>query len=159
MSQDDTSQSFVDFKHQITAVPIYGLKFKFDKKFPEKENFSQNLKPSWKQIWNLVPMMMRYVPYYWKNSRSGLPILMDYFSMQNSLGIYGVPLGGIGAGELTLKYFSNIFFLNRLIAFINEILIFVIRINRKGICWRILPISVKTGNLRVQHRERKSVYC
>lgn len=103
MSQDDTSQSFVDFKQQIVSVPNYGLKFKFNHKFPEKENFSQNLKPSWKQIWDLMPMMFRYVPYYWRNARAGYPVLMDYFSMHNSLGIYGCPIGGIGAGELTLK--------------------------------------------------------
>lgn len=104
MSQDDTSQSFVDFKQQIVAVPRFGLKFKFNHKFSEKENFSQNLKPSWKQLWDLMPMIFRYVPYYWRNSRSGQPVLMDYFSMQNSLGIYGCPLGGIGAGELALKH-------------------------------------------------------
>lgn len=107
MSQDDTSQSFVDFKQQIVAVPNYGLKVKFDHKYPEKENYSQNLKPSWKQLWDLVPMMFRYVPYYWKNSRSGQPVLMDYFAMQNSLAIYGAPIGGIGAGRMALKIFSN----------------------------------------------------
>lgn len=100
MSQDDTSQSFVDFKQQIVSVPSYGLKFKFNHKFPDKENFSQNLKPSWKQMWDLVPMAFRYVPYYWRSPR---PVLMDYFSMQNSLGIYGAPMGGIGAGKLTLN--------------------------------------------------------
>lgn len=107
MSQDDTSQSFVDFKQQIVAVPQYGLKFKFDHKFPEKENYSQNLKPSWKQLWDLVPMMFRYVPYYWKNSRSGQPVLMDYFAMQNSLCIYGCPIGGIGAGKMALKFYAQ----------------------------------------------------
>lgn len=113
MSQDDTSQSFVDFKQQIVAVPNYGLKFKFDQKFSEKENFSQNLKPSWKQIWDFMPMILRYVPYYWRNSRHGQPVLMDYFSMHNSLGIYGCPLGGIGAGNyLTFKVDSPMFLIN-----------------------------------------------
>lgn len=98
MSQDDTSQSFVDFRQQIVSVPSYGLKFKFDHKFPEKENFSQNLKPTWKQLWDLVPMIFRYIPYYWRTSRSGHPVLMDYFSMHNSMGFYGSPIGGIGAG-------------------------------------------------------------
>lgn len=105
MSQDDTSQSFVDFKQQIVSVPSYGLKFKFNQKFPEKENFSQNLKPSWKQLWEFMPMIFRYVPYYF---RSRQPVLMDYFSMQNSLGIYGCPLGGIGAGKPDLENSSNI---------------------------------------------------
>lgn len=103
MSQDDTSQSFVDFKQQTIAVPKYGMKFKFNQIFSEKENFSQNLKPSWKQLWDLVPMMFRYLPYYWKNARGGQPVLMDYLSMQNSLCIYGAPCGGIGAGELSLN--------------------------------------------------------
>lgn len=98
MSQDDASQSFVDFKQQIIAIPNYGLKFKFNHKFPEKANYSQNLKPSWKQLWNLVPLMFRYIPYYWRNSRTGNPVLMDYFYMQDSLGIYGCPIGGIGSG-------------------------------------------------------------
>ncbi|CRL08234.1 CLUMA_CG021029, isoform A [Clunio marinus] len=100
MLQYDSSQITIDSKHQITSVPKFGLKFKFNHKFPDKEKFSQNLKPSWKQIWDLVPMMFRYVPYYWKNSQTGQPILMDYFSMQNSLGIYGCPIGGIGAGTI-----------------------------------------------------------
>ncbi|KAG5667295.1 hypothetical protein PVAND_015281 [Polypedilum vanderplanki] len=100
MSQDDTSQSFTDYKQQITSVPAYGLKFKFDHKFSEKENFTQNLKPSWRQIWNLMPMMMRYVPYYWRNSKGGNLVLMDYFSMQNHGGIHGCPIGGIGSGTI-----------------------------------------------------------
>jgi len=102
MSQDATSQSFTDFKQTITQVPAYGLKFKFNHKFPDKENFSQNLKPSWKQIWNLMPMMLRYVPYYWRNTKGGNPVLMDYFSMRNHDGIYGCPIGGIGGGKFRL---------------------------------------------------------
>ena len=93
------SQTSVDFKQQITRVPNYGLKFKFNHKFPDKANFDQNLKPSWKQIWNLMPMMLRYVPYYWKASKGGCQVLMDYFAMQNHGGIYGCPIGGI-AGEV-----------------------------------------------------------
>jgi hypothetical protein len=79
-------------------VPKYGLKFKFNHKFPDKQNFNQNLKPSWKQLWNLMPMMLRYVPYYWKSSKGGSMVLMDYFAMRNHDGIYGCPMGGI-AGE------------------------------------------------------------
>jgi non-lysosomal glucosylceramidase len=109
MSQENTLRDFVNFKQQISNVPDFGLKLKFNHKFPEKENFSQNLKPSWKQIWDIIPMICRYVPYYWRNSRSGQPVLMDYFSMQNSQGIYGCPIGGIGSGKLTLKlsYFAQ----------------------------------------------------
>lgn len=147
MSQDVTA-TFGYSKQQLVAVPNFGLKFKFNHKFPEKENFSQNLRPSWKQCWDLVPMMFRYVPYYYRNSRSGHPILMDYFSMNNSLGIYGCPLGGIGTGKLTFKVF--VFTLYRFT--------FVIRLDWKGICRRILPIPNEAGNLRVQHCSRKSVH-
>lgn len=91
------SQFSIDMSH--TNVPKYGLKFKFNHKFPDKENFDQNLKPSLKQIWNLMPMMLRYVPYYWRSSKGGSMVLMDYFAMRNHDGIYGCPMGGI-AGKL-----------------------------------------------------------
>lgn len=93
-----SESSFTEFQQSVIAVPEYGLKFKFNHKFPEKENFSQNLKPSLKQIWDMTPMILRYIPYYLRATRSGLPVLMDYFSMENSKAIYGCPLGGIGAG-------------------------------------------------------------
>lgn len=150
MSQDDTSQSFVDFKQQITAVPNYGLKLKFNHKFPEKENFSQNLKPSWKQIWDIIPMIFRYVPYYWRNSRAGQPVLMDYFSMQNSQGIYGSPLGGIGAGKCDLE--------NVEADSTEPTPNFVARINWTRLQWRVLPVSTQARHLRVQHNQRESIH-
>lgn len=99
-----SESSFTAFQQSVVAVPDYGLKFKFNHKFPDKEKFSQNLKPSWKQIWDMAPMILRYLPYYYRATRDGLPVLMDYISMENAKGIYGCPLGGIGAGEcVTLK--------------------------------------------------------
>lgn len=94
-----SESSFTEFQQSVVAIPEFGLKFKFNHTFPLKENYSQNLKPSWKQLWDIAPMILRYIPYYWQNSRAGLPCLMDYFTMQNSKGIYGVPMGGIGAGK------------------------------------------------------------
>lgn len=55
----DSAQSFCGFKQQVSAVPQYGLKLKFNHVYPETRN--QNLKPSFKQIWPIIPMALRYV--------------------------------------------------------------------------------------------------
>lgn len=93
-----SESSFTEFQQSVVAVPEHGFKLKFNHKFPQKEKFSQNLKPSWKQIWDMTPMFLRYIPYYYRASRDGLPVLMDYIYMENAKGIYGCPMGGIGAG-------------------------------------------------------------
>lgn len=105
-------------------------------------------------------MMFRYVPYYWKNSRSGQPVLMDYFAMQNSLCIYGCPIGGIGAGKMALKFYAQQKFacvcwlienwLSSTFSFIRD--------NWQGICRRILSLSDETRPLRVQHCICQSIY-
>jgi hypothetical protein len=94
-----SESTFTEFQQNVTAISDYGLKFKFNHKFPKKDSFSQNLMPSLKQLWDIFPMICRYIPYYWQTSRNGLPSLMDYFDTKNSLGIYGVPMGGIGSGK------------------------------------------------------------
>ncbi|KAH8393042.1 hypothetical protein KR215_000440, partial [Drosophila sulfurigaster] len=43
--------------NEITAVPRYGLKLKFDHVWPEKRN--QNLRPSIKQSLPMVPLVCR----------------------------------------------------------------------------------------------------
>lgn len=43
--------------NEITAVPRYGLKLKFDHVWPEKRN--QNLRPSIKQTLPMVPLVCR----------------------------------------------------------------------------------------------------
>lgn len=45
--------------NEITAVPRYGLKLKFDHVWPEKRN--QNLRPSIKQTLPMVPLVCRWV--------------------------------------------------------------------------------------------------
>ncbi|XP_055544706.1 non-lysosomal glucosylceramidase [Wyeomyia smithii] len=94
----DSAQSFCEFKQQVAAVPQYGLKLKFNHVYPETRN--QNLKPSFRQIWPILPMALRYIPYYWKVSREGRQVLMDYWYTENGKQIYGAPLGGIGAGTI-----------------------------------------------------------
>uniref|UniRef100_A0A182NUN0 Uncharacterized protein n=1 Tax=Anopheles dirus TaxID=7168 RepID=A0A182NUN0_9DIPT len=87
-----------DFKQQVAAVPQYGLKLKFNHVFSDTRN--QNLRPSIRQLLPIVPMALRYIPYYWKVSREGRQVLMDYWYTENGKQIYGAPLGGIGAGTI-----------------------------------------------------------
>ncbi|XP_058446852.1 non-lysosomal glucosylceramidase [Malaya genurostris] len=94
----DSAQSFCEFKQQVSAVPQYGLKLKFNHVYPETRN--QNLKPSFRQIWPILPLALRYIPYYWRVSREGRQVLMDYWYTENGKQIYGAPLGGIGAGTI-----------------------------------------------------------
>ncbi|XP_053672231.1 non-lysosomal glucosylceramidase isoform X1 [Anopheles nili] len=94
----DSVQSMSDFKQQVAAVPQYGLKLKFNHVFSDTRN--QNLRPSIRQILPMVPMALRYIPYYWKVSREGRQVLMDYWYTENGKQIYGAPLGGIGAGTI-----------------------------------------------------------
>ncbi|XP_030242996.1 non-lysosomal glucosylceramidase isoform X1 [Drosophila navojoa] len=88
--------------NELTAVPRYGLKLKFDHVWPEKRN--QNLRPSIKQSLPMVPLVCRYAAYYWKVSREGRRVYMDYYYMENGKQIYGVPIGGIGGGSIGRGY-------------------------------------------------------
>lgn len=45
-------------------------------------------------------MFFRYIFYYIKNKWQGKSVIMDYVNAQNGQQIYGVPLGGIGAGTI-----------------------------------------------------------
>nr|XP_040239251.2 non-lysosomal glucosylceramidase isoform X2 [Anopheles coluzzii] len=94
----DSVQSMSDFKQQVAAVPQYGLKLKFNHVFSDTRN--QNLRPSFRQILSMVPLALRYIPYYWKVAREGRQVLMDYWYTENGKQIYGAPLGGIGAGTI-----------------------------------------------------------
>ncbi|XP_062545738.1 non-lysosomal glucosylceramidase [Armigeres subalbatus] len=94
----DSAQSICGFKQQVVSVPQYGLKLKFNHVYPETRN--QNLKPSLRQIWPIIPMALRYIPYYWKVSRENRQVLMDYWYTENGKQIYGAPIGGIGAGTI-----------------------------------------------------------
>ncbi|XP_037957731.1 non-lysosomal glucosylceramidase isoform X2 [Teleopsis dalmanni] len=100
---DSVSANFEELRqNEITAVPRYGLKLKFDHVWPEKRN--QNIRPSMKQTWPLMPLVWRYAAYYWKVSREGRRVYMDYYYMENGKQIYGVPLGGIGGGTIGRGY-------------------------------------------------------
>ncbi|XP_032592367.1 non-lysosomal glucosylceramidase isoform X1 [Drosophila grimshawi] len=87
---------------ELSAVPHYGLKLKFDHVWPEKRN--QNLRPSIKQSLPMVPLVCRYAAYYWKVSREGRRVYMDYYYMENGKQMYGVPIGGIGGGSIGRGY-------------------------------------------------------
>ncbi|KAI8121146.1 Non-lysosomal glucosylceramidase [Lucilia cuprina] len=100
---DSVSANYEELQHnEVTAIPQYGLKLKFDHVWPEKRN--QNLRPSIKQTLPLVPLACRYAAYYWKVSREGRRCYMDYYYMEHGKQIYGVPLGGIGSGTIGRGY-------------------------------------------------------
>uniref|UniRef100_A0A1B0AJL2 Non-lysosomal glucosylceramidase n=1 Tax=Glossina pallidipes TaxID=7398 RepID=A0A1B0AJL2_GLOPL len=100
---DSVSANYDEFQHnEITAIPRYGLKLKFDHVWPEKRN--QNVRPSIKQALPLLPLACRYASYYWKVAREGRRCYMDYYYMENGKQMYGVPLGGIGGGSIGRGY-------------------------------------------------------
>ncbi|CAD7086391.1 unnamed protein product [Hermetia illucens] len=94
----DNESATYDLKKEITGVPKYGVKMKFNHTFPEKRN--QHLRPSIKQSLPFIPMFCRYMQYYWKVNREGRRILMDYYYAEQGKQIYGVPIGGIGSGTI-----------------------------------------------------------
>ncbi|XP_037708746.1 non-lysosomal glucosylceramidase isoform X1 [Drosophila subpulchrella] len=88
--------------NEVTAVPKYGLKLKFDHVWPERR--IQNARASIRQTLPMVPLVCRYAAYYWKVSREGRRVYMDYYYMENGKQIYGVPIGGIGGGTIGRGY-------------------------------------------------------
>lgn len=44
---------------EAVAVPAYGLKVKLNHVYPEK--ISPNFMPSWRIIWNMLPLILRQV--------------------------------------------------------------------------------------------------
>ncbi|XP_030376910.1 non-lysosomal glucosylceramidase isoform X1 [Scaptodrosophila lebanonensis] len=87
---------------EMSAIPQFGLKLKFDHVWPERRN--QNLRPTIKQTLPMVPLAWRYAAYYWKVSREGRRVYMDYYYMENGKQMYGVPIGGIGGGSIGRGY-------------------------------------------------------
>lgn len=55
--EDESAKSFADYKLQLTAVPQYGVKLKFNHVFPDKRN--QNLRPRFSQILAMTGMVLR----------------------------------------------------------------------------------------------------
>lgn len=94
----DNESANYDLKKEITCIPKFGVKLKFDHVFPEKRN--QNLRPSLKQSIPFIPLAWRYLAYYWKISREGRRVIMDYYYTVAGKQIYGVPIGGIGTGTI-----------------------------------------------------------
>ncbi|CAG9765704.1 unnamed protein product [Ceutorhynchus assimilis] len=90
-----------DSKEKI-AVPKYGFKVNLDHEYPEPR--TPNFVPSFRIIWDLLPMIMRYLWYYITYKIRGKSIVMDYVNLQRGKMIYGVPLGGIGSGTIGRGY-------------------------------------------------------
>lgn len=56
--EDESAKSHVfSPKSQVTAVPQFGFKVKFNHVFPEKRN--QNLRPKISQIWPMAGLFLR----------------------------------------------------------------------------------------------------
>ncbi|XP_050305415.1 non-lysosomal glucosylceramidase [Anthonomus grandis grandis] len=85
-----------------TAIPKYGFKVKLNHVYPERR--SPHFKPSFKIIWDLLPLFLRYIWYYIVYKFKGKSIVMDYIYMQTAKQIYGVPIGGIGSGTIGRGY-------------------------------------------------------
>ncbi|KAF5292347.1 hypothetical protein FQA39_LY03381 [Lamprigera yunnana] len=82
----------------ITAISKYGLKVPLNHKYPEK--WSQFYIPRLKQIWVLLPLVIRYIIDYIKGWVLNRSIVMDYIGAGVGKQIYGVPIGGIGSGTI-----------------------------------------------------------
>ncbi|XP_050498421.1 non-lysosomal glucosylceramidase [Diabrotica virgifera virgifera] len=85
-----------------TLPPKYGLKLSLDYVYPEKR--TQNYTPSLRVIWNMLPLILRYLLYYIKSKWKGHKVVMDYISPRKPEQIYGVPIGGIGCGTIGRGY-------------------------------------------------------
>jgi non-lysosomal glucosylceramidase len=55
--ETDSVHNVLDYKQQVTAVPQYGFKVKFNHVFPETRD--QNLRPSLRQFFSMVPLALR----------------------------------------------------------------------------------------------------
>ncbi|XP_072378819.1 non-lysosomal glucosylceramidase [Diabrotica undecimpunctata] len=85
-----------------TLPPKYGLKLSLDYVYPEKRN--QDYRPSLRVIWNILPLILRYILFYIKSKWKGHKVVMDYIFPRKPEQIYGVPIGGIGCGTIGRGY-------------------------------------------------------
>ncbi|XP_044264175.1 non-lysosomal glucosylceramidase [Tribolium madens] len=86
----------------VTEVPNYGLKVRLNHTYPE--NRSQGFKPGLRLIWDMLPLVLRYIWYYIVHKIMGKSIVMDYVHTLRAKQIYGVPIGGIGCGTIGRGY-------------------------------------------------------
>lgn len=80
----------------------YGWKIQFDHEFKEKRN--QNFKPRFKQWPQFVAFLFRYAWWYMKIRLQKIKPFIDGIKVLGLQQIYGVPLGGIGAGTIGRGY-------------------------------------------------------
>lgn len=91
-----TMETPTNNKH--TVPPTYGFKVNLNHEYPEKRN--QNFTPSFRIIWNMLPLILRYLWYYVKAKLKGRMVVMDFLKTLESKQIYGVPIGGLGCGTI-----------------------------------------------------------
>ncbi|KAK3911068.1 Non-lysosomal glucosylceramidase [Frankliniella fusca] len=101
MLSSRTNMSTEDFPDDYN-IPKFGWKVKMDHVFEEKWN--QNLRPRWHQIYQFIPLALRYVVYHMYNAFHSRQPLMNYIKMETGKQIYGAPIGGIGGGTIGRGY-------------------------------------------------------
>ncbi|VVC26259.1 Hypothetical protein CINCED_3A006003 [Cinara cedri] len=79
-------------------VPRYGWKVDLDHQFPDPR--TPNYIPKFKQILQMLPLIIRYLFYMLLCFLRGRKPIMDFLFTIKSKHMYGVPLGGIGGGTI-----------------------------------------------------------
>ncbi|KAK0095164.1 hypothetical protein PV326_009081 [Microctonus aethiopoides] len=82
----------------IKQISKYGFTVKLNHKYPEIRKQGMNLR--WKQLWELIPVGIRYLWYCIKIWRQGRQPIMDFVNQLSDRPIYGAPIGGIGTGTI-----------------------------------------------------------
>ncbi|XP_048480737.1 non-lysosomal glucosylceramidase [Plutella xylostella] len=78
--------------------PKYGLKFRLNHEFPLQSK--QIIKPTAKQLIEMLPLTTRYLFYYMDRKMHKKKPIMDYIHLVSAQRKYGCPIGGIGGGTI-----------------------------------------------------------
>jgi len=79
--------------------PEYGWRVRLDHNFPDKPKAS--VIPRWHQVPKLIGMAYRFLKYARSTRKKGRTPYIDPYATVPCKQLYGVPLGGIGAGTIT----------------------------------------------------------
>ncbi|GBP80065.1 Non-lysosomal glucosylceramidase [Eumeta japonica] len=82
----------------IDRPPKYGLKMLLNHEFPLQSK--QIISPNTKQIFEMLPLAVRYFKYYLGRRMHHKKPIMDYMTMVSAQRMYGCPIGGIGGGTI-----------------------------------------------------------
>ncbi|XP_065059561.1 non-lysosomal glucosylceramidase-like [Rhopilema esculentum] len=88
-----------DSPEQRHIPPEYGWRVRLDHNFPDKPKAS--VIPRWHQVPKLVGMAYRFLKYARSTRKKGRMPYIDPYATVPCKQLYGVPLGGIGAGAIT----------------------------------------------------------